>query len=98
MYDDDDRPERNGIRAPKPGGECYRAWCLLFAMYDGVTPPDRQKAMEIAAQIGLSPGNVGIEYGHWCRFAGIPAEGPFFGRRTVTRGRLSADEVRSLFE
>jgi hypothetical protein len=64
-----DREVRNGVRSPKPGGLCAKAWdaCDHLAKELGRTP-SRREAMDYGNSFGLNTGNVSTEYSYWKRF------------------------------
>jgi len=65
-------PQQNGIRRPKPGGLCARAW----EIFDDVSarngsPASIKEAMVIAKEQNLNEANVRAEYASWRKFHGI---------------------------
>jgi len=65
-------PEQNGIRRPKPGTLCGKAW----GIFDSVSqkngaPASIGESMELAKADGLNEANVRAEYARWRKFHGI---------------------------
>jgi ATPase subunit of ABC transporter with duplicated ATPase domains len=66
------QPEQNGIRRPKDGTLCGRAW----AIFDQVSakngsPASIGESMAIAKAESLNEANVRAEYARWRKFHGI---------------------------
>jgi hypothetical protein len=60
--------DKGQIKRPKAGGKCAAAWDLLDSLVSEGALPDRKTAMAAGAAAGLSPGNIGAEYGNWKRW------------------------------
>jgi hypothetical protein len=67
------QPEQNGIRRPKPEGECGKAWALFDRLSQQKGAP--VAAAEIRAEMSkgsdLNEGNVKAEYPRWKKFHGL---------------------------
>jgi len=67
------QPEQNGIRRPKPDGECGKAWALFDQLSASKGAP--VAAAEIRAALPqhshLNEGNVKAEYPRWKKFHGL---------------------------
>jgi hypothetical protein len=67
------QPEQNGIRRPKPEGECGKAWALFDRLSQAKGAP--VAAAEIRAEMSkgseLNEGNVKAEYPRWKKFHGL---------------------------
>ncbi len=66
------QPEQNGVRRPKPDGQCGKAW----AIFDSVSqkngaPASIAESLVIANSQGLNEGNVKAEYARWRKFNGV---------------------------
>ena len=65
--------EQNGIKRPKPGTLCGKAWDI----FDKVTKKHRgnpatiAESLEISKEAGLNEGNVRAEFGRWRKFSGF---------------------------
>ena len=67
-----EREVRNGVRAPKPGGLCDKAWCVCGDLHLRLQRvPQRAEAIAHGTSLGLNAGNLGIEYGYWKKFHGL---------------------------
>jgi len=72
-------PEQNGVRRPKPEGECGKAWALFDRLSQAKGAPvaaaEIRKEMETkGAQLTegvLNEGNVKAEYPRWKKFHGL---------------------------
>jgi hypothetical protein len=67
------QPEQNGVRRPKPEGECGKAWALFDTLSAAKGAP--VAAAEIRAALPqhahLNEGNVKAEYPRWKKFHGL---------------------------
>jgi membrane protein involved in colicin uptake len=67
------QPEQNGVRRPKPDGECGKAWALFDQLSQAKGAP--VAAAEIRAAMPqhshLNEGNVKAEYPRWKKFHGL---------------------------
>jgi membrane protein involved in colicin uptake len=67
------QPEQNGVRRPKPEGECGKAWALFDRLSQEKGAP--VAAAEIRAELqkgsDLNEGNVRAEYPRWKKFHGL---------------------------
>jgi membrane protein involved in colicin uptake len=67
------QPEQNGVRRPKPEGECGKAWALFDQLSAAKGAP--VAAAEIRAELAkgseLNEGNVKAEYPRWKKFHGL---------------------------
>lgn len=63
------QPEQNGVRRPKPGTLCGRAWQIFDSVGKNASlPVSIGEALKIARQQGLNEGNVRTEFYRWRRF------------------------------
>jgi hypothetical protein len=63
------REVRNGVRTPKLGGLCERAWLACSELMQKLGRlPTRREAVEYGSSLGLNPGNVGTEFSYWKKF------------------------------
>jgi hypothetical protein len=67
------QPEQNGIRRPKPEGECGKAWAMFDTLSAQKGAP--VAAAEIRAALPqyshLNEGNIKAEYPRWKKFHGL---------------------------
>lgn len=67
------QPEQNGVRRPRPDGECGKAWALFDQLSQSKGAP--VAAAEIRAELAkgteLNEGNVRAEYPRWKKFHGL---------------------------
>jgi len=67
------QPEQNGIRRPKPEGECGKAWALFDQLSQAKGAPVAAAEIRAAMSKGseLNEGNVKAEYPRWKKFHGL---------------------------
>lgn len=65
-------PEQNGVRRPRPGGLCAKAWEIADSISQKLgSPAPVADVLEVAIAEGLNPGNVKAEYARWRKFHGV---------------------------
>ncbi len=68
----DKMPEQNGVRRPRPGTLCGKAWEIADNISAKLgSPAPISDVLEIAVAEGLNPGNVKAEYARWRKYYGI---------------------------
>jgi membrane protein involved in colicin uptake len=67
------QPEQNGVRRPKPEGECGKAWALFdrLSQEKGAPVAAAEIRAEMAKGSPLNEGNVKAEYPLWKKFHGL---------------------------
>lgn len=67
------QPEQNGVRRPKPDGECGKAWALFdqLSQVKGAPVAAAEIRAELAKGTELNEGNVKAEYPRWKKFHGL---------------------------
>jgi hypothetical protein len=63
--------EKNGIRAPRAGGLCDKAWAVCDKLHTELKRvPFVGECVAAGEKAKLNPGNVRAEYGRWRKFHG----------------------------
>lgn len=64
--------ERNGIKRPKEGGLCAKAWSI----FDGYEELQNKHLAAISESSGINPATVRTQYARWRQFNGLTGRQP----------------------